>query len=91
MFFTLVYASNLFIDRELLWLELSQLASVIDRAWLLVGDSNHVLNPKDKKGGLPLPFLISKGSAIFFVHVDLQRWIYGVFNSHGEEGRLLQT
>lgn len=56
MYLTIVCASNLFYDKELLWQELSQSANVIDIAWLLVRDFKIVLSPKDKKGGLQVPF-----------------------------------
>lgn len=61
MHLTIVYASNLFSDRELLWHELANLASAVDKAWLLMGDLNNIFNPKDNKGALLVPFSYLRG------------------------------
>lgn len=77
MYLTVVYASNLFSNKQLLWHELSQLACAIDKACLLLGDINNVLNPKDKKGGPPVPFSHFRGFSNFllscsFTEINIQ-------------------
>lgn len=61
MYLPVVYASNMVSDRENLWQQLVNKASALDKAWLLMGDFNNVLNPKDKKGCLPIPFSHLRG------------------------------
>ena len=56
-YLTFIYASNLVSDRELLWSKMVEDASLINSPWLAFGDFNNALSPKDKKGGLAIPFV----------------------------------
>jgi ribonuclease HI len=49
-----IYASPRFLERKLLWNNLSQVATLHNLPWLLVGDFNEVLSSDDKFGGLPV-------------------------------------
>lgn len=50
MYLTGLYASNMVLDRENLWLQLVNIASVVDNEGLRMRDFNNVEIPKDKKG-----------------------------------------
>lgn len=64
MYLTIIYAKNLFPDRELLWQELIDTHAHIDDAWMLTGDFDIVLKPTVKKGDFQYLFRISEGSQI---------------------------
>jgi hypothetical protein len=49
-----IYASPRFLERKVLWDNLSQVASLHNLPWLLAGDFNEVLSSEDKFGGLPV-------------------------------------
>jgi hypothetical protein len=49
-----IYASPRFLERKILWDNLSQVASLHNLPWLLAGDFNEVLSSEDKFGGLPV-------------------------------------
>jgi len=40
-------------DKQAFWEHLTQLSSILDIPWCLVGDFNDLETPSDKKGGLP--------------------------------------
>ena len=50
-FLSAVYASPRFLERKLLWNNLSQVANLHHLPWLLLGDFNEVLCSEDKFGG----------------------------------------
>ncbi|XP_028751829.1 uncharacterized protein LOC114711579 [Neltuma alba] len=53
VFVTFVYGDTSVIKRKSLWDSLRTLARTIDHGWLVLGDFNSYLNPKDKIGGAP--------------------------------------
>ena len=49
-----IYTSPCFLEHKVLWNNLSQVATLHNLPWLLVGDFNEVLSSEDKFGGLPV-------------------------------------
>lgn len=54
-FFSIIYASNSFADRKILWDQLVDFANTIkdsnDDSWLISGDFNEILKAYEKFGG----------------------------------------
>lgn len=84
MYLTGLYASNMVLDRENLWLQLVNIASVVDNEGLLMRDFNNVEIPKDKKGDFLFLFLISEDLPIAYLHAALPKLSCKAFNLHGE-------
>jgi hypothetical protein len=55
-----IYASPHFLERKVLWNNLSQVATLHNLPWFLVGDFNEVLSSEDKFGGLPVRLVRSQ-------------------------------
>lgn len=51
--------------------------------WIAFGDFNNALNPKDKNGGLSIPFSYIIGFKIAFYNVVLMNVLYRTANIHG--------
>lgn len=48
---SIVYASNKFVDRRNLWVELTEEAESVNGPWMLMGDFNAVTHLDEKAGG----------------------------------------
>ncbi|PKU67297.1 putative mitochondrial protein [Dendrobium catenatum] len=51
---TAVYASNSFVERQVLWNQLRSISTNISRPWTVLGDFNCCRYPTEKAGGIPL-------------------------------------
>ena len=51
---TVVYGFNTIDQRKNLWQELNMLAQGISQPWLIAGDCNALLSPKDRLAGAPV-------------------------------------
>ena len=51
---TCIYASPRFVERKLLWGNLSNVALLHDLPWVILGDFNELLSNDDKSGGNPI-------------------------------------
>ena len=49
-FITTIYASNLFVERLVLWELLSRMATDINTPWIMIGDFNEILSNSTKWG-----------------------------------------
>nr|XP_023878277.1 uncharacterized protein LOC111990725 [Quercus suber] len=49
-----IYASPRYVDRRLLWDNLTTVASLHNLPWIMLGDFNEMLNNSEKFGGLPI-------------------------------------
>lgn len=87
---TCVYASYSFSEHQKLWDLLRDDASSIGSPWPVIGDFNNALNPKDKKGGSPIPFSYLNSFENYLFNYGLVESSLQAANLHGgiEELRL---